>query len=53
MEHDVAADRQAAMEMVEKSKQMGVPVIVFDDNDILIGFSPEKIDEFLEKNGVS
>jgi len=41
------------MEMVEKTKQMGVPVLVFDDKDILIGFSPEKIDELLTKNDIS
>ena len=41
------------MEMVEKTKQMGVPVLIFKDKDILIGFSPEKIDELLEKNDIS
>lgn len=46
-DHDVAADRDAAMEMVEKTKQMGVPVIIIDDRDILIGFDPAKLDELL------
>lgn len=34
-------------EMVEKSGQMGVPVIVVD-NDIIIGFNQAKLDELLE-----
>lgn len=46
-EHDVAADREAAREMVEKTKQMGVPVIIIDDKDIVIGFNPDKLDELL------
>jgi glutaredoxin len=32
--------------MVEKSGQMGVPVIVIDDN-VVIGFNQGKIDELL------
>ena len=46
-EHDVAADRNAAKEMIEKTQQMGVPVIIIDDKDIVIGFSPAKLDELL------
>ena len=41
------------MEMVEKTNQMGVPVLAFDKKDYLVGFSPEKIDELLEKNGIT
>jgi glutaredoxin-like YruB-family protein len=36
-EIDVGADQKAATEMVEKSGQMGVPVIEFDGK-IIIGF---------------
>jgi len=43
----VAADRDAAKEMIEKTQQMGVPVIIIDDKDIVIGFSPAKLDELL------
>ena len=50
-EHDVSKDRDAAMEMVEKTKQMGVPVIVIDDKDFLVGFNPEKLDELLSSGG--
>jgi glutaredoxin len=32
--------------MVEKSGQMGVPVIIIDDN-VVIGFNQGKIDELL------
>ena len=37
---DVGRDREAAKEMIEKSGQMGVPVIDIDGN-ILVGFQPD------------
>ncbi|NLM13103.1 MAG: glutaredoxin family protein [Epulopiscium sp.] len=43
---NVAADQQAAAEMVKKSGQMGVPVIDIDGN-IVIGFDREKINSLL------
>ena len=43
----MAADRDAAREMIEKSKQMSVPVIIVDDKDIVIGFNQAKLDELL------
>jgi glutaredoxin len=43
----VAKDRGAAKEMVEKSKQMFVPVIIVDDKDIVVGFNQAKLDELL------
>ena len=43
----MAADRDAAREMIEKSKQMSVPVIIIDDKDIVIGFNQAKLDELL------
>ena len=45
-EYDVAADRDKAREMVEKSKQMGVPVVIIDD-DIVVGFNQAEIDKLL------
>jgi hypothetical protein len=33
--------------MMEKTNQLGVPVIIIDDKDILIGFDPAKLDELL------
>ena len=46
-EIDVAADRRAADEMVQKSGQMGVPVILVD-NLVLKGFSPFELDVALK-----
>jgi len=39
---DVSLDQQAAQEMVEKTGQMGVPVIDID-GQIIVGFDKEKI----------
>ena len=47
-EYDVGENREAAMEMVKKTNQMGVPVTVIDDKDIIIGFDPSKLDELLK-----
>jgi glutaredoxin-like YruB-family protein len=46
-EIDVSKNEKAAKEMVEKSGQMGVPVIEID-GQIVIGFDKEKIDELLK-----
>lgn len=43
---DVSQDEKALDEMVEKSSQMGVPVIDIDGK-IVIGFDKEKIVEIL------
>lgn len=43
-EVDVAADKKAAQEMVDKSGQMGVPVITID-NEIIVGFDKEAIEK--------
>lgn len=43
---DVSRDRQAAEEMVQKSGQMGVPVLDID-GEIIIGFDKEKIKSVL------
>jgi len=44
---NVAEDRAKAKEMIEKSKQMGVPVIVVGD-DVIIGFNQAKLDSLLK-----
>ena len=44
---NVAEDKAAAREMVEKTKQMGVPVIIIDDKDIVIGFNIARLNEIL------
>ena len=46
MEHDVASDKDALKEMIGKSKQMGVPVIMVDD-EVIVGFQQTKLDELL------
>ena len=45
-EYDVAGDTAKAQEMIEKSGQMGVPVIYIDD-EMLIGFDQQKIAKLL------
>lgn len=45
---DVAASSEAAREMIQKSGQMGVPVIFVDD-ELMIGFNQAKLDELLAK----
>ena len=45
-EFNVAADAEKRKEMVEKSGQLGVPVILIDDN-VVIGFNKTKLGMFL------
>ena len=47
-EVDVAGDPAKAQEMVEKSGQMGVPVIEIGEN-IVVGFNKAQIEELLSK----
>jgi glutaredoxin len=42
----VAKDKEKAKEMVQKSKQMGVPVITID-NEIVVGFNQALLDKLL------
>ena len=46
VEHNVAEDRDAAKEMIQKSGQMGVPVITVDD-EIVVGFNQSLLDKLL------
>ena len=41
-------DRDKAKEMVQKSGQMGVPVITIDD-EVVVGFNQAMIDQLLAK----
>lgn len=43
---DVATDLVKRQEMIEKSGQMGVPVI-FVDNELVVGFDKERLSELL------
>ncbi len=45
-DYNVAEDREKTKEMIEKSKQMGVPVIVIGD-DVVVGFNQAKLDSLL------
>ncbi len=49
-EKDVASDSVARQEMIEKSKQMGVPVIMLH-NEIMVGFNREALTKWLEVHG--
>ena len=49
-EHNVQTDEDKRNEMVEKSGQMGVPVITVD-NEVVIGFDKEKLQNLLELQG--
>ncbi len=48
IERNVAQDREAAREMIEKSRQMGVPVTIVAD-DIVVGFDQASLDKVLSK----
>jgi glutaredoxin 3 len=45
-EYNVGTDPQKRQEMIEKSGQMGVPVIFIGD-DMVIGFDKKRLDELL------
>ena len=45
-EYDVASDVTKRGEMVEKSGQMGVPVIIID-SDIVVGFNQPQVAQLL------
>jgi glutaredoxin 3 len=46
-EFNVGSDLAKRAEMIEKSGQMGVPVIVIND-EVIVGFNEPKISEALE-----
>jgi glutaredoxin-like YruB-family protein len=45
-EYNVASDAERRAEMIKKSGQLGVPVIVIG-NDIVVGFNQEKVKNLL------
>jgi len=45
---DVSTDREKAKEMIQKSKQMGVPVVIID-GEVVVGFNQAKLDSLLGK----
>jgi glutaredoxin 3 len=42
-DYNVASDIEKRKEMVEKSGQLGVPVIVVDDKNVIVGFDREHL----------
>jgi glutaredoxin-like YruB-family protein len=48
---NVAEDDTARNEMVEKSGQMGVPVIVVEGSDAIVGFDQEALKKALNITG--
>ena len=51
-EKDVSVDRNAANEMVGRSGQMGVPVIIVDD-EVIVGFDRARLEQALSKAGTA
>ena len=47
-EYNVGTDIAKRNEMLNKSGQMGVPVIVIDDKDVIVGFDQPRIVEVLD-----
>ncbi len=47
-EHDVLADMDKRKEMVDRSGQLGVPVILIGD-EVIVGFDKERIEALLSK----
>lgn len=45
--YDVASDTEKRAEMMQKSGQLGVPVIVIDDKDLIVGFDQKHLSELL------
>jgi len=45
---NVAQDREKANEMIQKSGQMGVPVITVD-NEVVVGFNQTLLDKLLSQ----
>ena len=46
-DYNVATDTAKRTEMLEKSGQMGVPVIIVDDKDLIVGFDQEHLASLL------
>jgi len=47
-DYNVGTDMARRSEMVEKSGQMGVPVIVVDGKDVVVGFNQPVLKQLLE-----
>jgi glutaredoxin 3 len=45
--YDVSIDTAKREEMMDKSGQLGVPVIIIDDKDLIVGFDRKHVAELL------
>ncbi len=50
-DYNVGTDLAKRKEMLEKSGQMGVPVIVIDDKDVIVGFNEPVLAKLLGVQG--
>ena len=48
---NVSTDRAAAMELVKKTKQMGVPVTTVGDK-FVVGYNPSELEAVLKENNL-
>ena len=48
VDRNVAQDRDATQEMIQKSGQMSVPVIIID-NEVVVGFNQALLDKLLSQ----
>ena len=46
-EYDIQADASKREEVVQKSGQLGVPLVIIDDKDMVVGFDEPKLAELL------
>lgn len=46
-DYNVGTDLDKRKEMVDKSGQLGVPVIVVDEKEVIVGFDREKLSQLL------
>ncbi len=46
-DYNVAVDTSKREEMMDKSGQLGVPVIVIDDRDVIVGFDQRRLSDLL------
>jgi len=46
-DYNVGADTAKRSEMVEKSGQLGVPVVIIDGKDVIVGFDKQKLSDAL------
>ena len=47
-DYNVGTDATKRQEMLEKSGQLGVPVIVIDNKDLIVGFDQKALSKLLE-----